>query len=249
VEAGEAYGLESFLTRDHVILGEHGMPRVKQDHYCMNPSRPRFVHIDLSRNGDRCGIAMVRFEGMIEVARGVSGKNGQPLRELLPVGVVEMACTISPDANNEIDVAEVRAFVRHLKDKYGYPIKAVTYDNVDSRESIQQWRKSGMRAGQLSVDRGSAHYKQFRDAMYDVRVLLPDDSLLITEILDLEYDEDKDKVDHPVHGTKDCADAVCGAYCSMLERKSTWTAAASDDQHFVENQRAVFDDRFDEPRR
>lgn len=243
IEDGKEYGLTSFLLRDHVILGEHGMPQIKSDHYCMNPSRPRYVHIDLSRNGDRCGIAMVRFEGMREVARS----NG--VRELLPVGVVEMACTITPDANNEIDVAEVRAFVKHLKDKYGYPIKAVTYDNVDSRESIQQWRKSGMRAGQLSVDRGDAHYKQFRDAMYDQRVYLPDDELLTTEILELEYDEDKNKIDHPVKGTKDCADAVCGAYCSMLERRSTWSAAAGDDHVHAVSQRRTFDDRFDEPRR
>lgn len=242
VEAGKMYGLQSFLQKDHVILGEHGMPRVVADHYCLNPSRPRYVHIDLSRNGDACGIAMVRFEGMAEVARS----NG--VRDLMPVGVVEMACTIKPDANNEIDVAEIRAFVQHLKNRYGYPIRAVTYDNVDSRESIQQWRKSGMRAGQLSVDRGSAHYKQFRDAMYDVRILLPDDDLLIGEILDLEYDENKDKVDHPVMGTKDCSDAVCGAYVSMLERKSTWSAAASDDFAHVESQRAVFDERFDAPR-
>ncbi len=242
VEAAKEFGLESFLVRDHVILGEHGMPQVKVGHYCTNPSRPRFVHIDLSRNGDRCGIAMVRFDGMRKVSR-MGG-----VEELLPVGVVEMACTITPDANNEIDVAEVRAFVKHLKDKYGYPIRAVTYDNVDSRESIQQWRKSGMRAGQLSVDRGSAHYKQFRDAMYDTRILLPDDDLLIMEILDLEYDEDKDKVDHPVHGSKDCSDAVCGAYCSMLERKSTWTAVMADDGTFEANARASFDERFDSPR-
>lgn len=249
VEAGNLYGLESFLQKDHVILGEHGMPRIKADHYCMNPSRPRYVHIDLSRNGDRCGIAMVRFEGMKEVSRSSMGKDGQPVRELLPVGVVEMACTITPDANNEIDVAEVRAFVRHLKEKYGYPIKAVTYDNVDSRESIQQWRKSGMRAGQLSVDRGDAHYKQFRDAMYDVRILLPDDSLLVGEILDLEYDANKFKIDHPVQGTKDCSDAVCGAYCSMLERRSTWSAAMADDGEFQAQQRAEYDERFDAPRR
>ncbi len=242
VEAGKMHGLKSFLQKDHVILGDHGMPRIEADHYCMNPSRPRYVHIDLSRNGDRCGIAMLRFEGMTEVARS----NG--VRELMPVAVVEMACTIAPDANNEIDVAEIRSFVQHLKNKYGYPIKAVTYDNVDSRESIQQWRKSGMRAGQLSVDRGSAPYKQLRDAMYDVRILLPDDDLLVGEILDLEYDETKDKVDHPIHGTKDCADAVCGAYVSMLERKSTWSAAMVDDLHYAEQQRAVYDDRFDAPR-
>jgi hypothetical protein len=243
IEAGLAMGLESFLQKDHVILGEHGMPRIIADHYCQNPSRPRFVHIDLSRNKDRCGIAMIRFEGMREVKRS----NG--MTELLPVAVVEMACSIAPDANNEIDVAEIRAFVKHLKTRYGYPIKSVSYDGVDSRESIQQWRKDGMRAVQLTVDRApSTAYKQFRDALYDLRILLPENDVLTTEILELEYDEKTDKVDHTVIGTKDVSDAVCGAYSNMLERKSTWTAAAHDDQAHEANQRAVFDERFDAPR-
>ena len=242
VEAGKDVGLQSILVRDHVILGEHGMPQVKAGTYCMNPSRPRFVHIDLSRNADRCGIAMLRFEGMKEVKR----QNG--MTERLPVATLEVACTITPDANNEIDVAEVRAWVKHLRMKYGYPIKAVSYDGVDSRESIQAWRKDGMRAAMVSVDRSSAPYKQLRDAMYDTRILMPEDDLLVSEIIDLEYDEGKDKVDHPVNGSKDLSDAVCGAYTNMLERKSTWTAAAVDDANYEESQRAVFDSRFDAPR-
>lgn len=242
-EYGKEIGLQSILVKDHVILGEDGMPQVKIGTYCANPSRPRYVHIDLSRNEDRCGVAMVRFEGMRQVAR----ENG--MVELMPVAVVEMACTITPDANNEIDIAEVRAFVQHLKKKYGYPIKGVSYDGFDSRESIQAWRKDGMRASMISVDRSSVPYKQFRDAMYDRRVALPDDDVLLTEILELEHDENKDKVDHPVNGTKDVADAVCAAYYNMLERRSTWTAAAQDDQEFEMAGRASFDERFDEPRR
>jgi len=243
VEAGKEIGLESILVRDHVILGEHGMPQVKTGVYCANPSRPRYVHIDLSRNADRAGIAMLRFDGLRQVGRG----NG--MTELLPVVTVEMACSITPDVNNEIDVAEVRAFVKHLKVKYGYPIKGVSYDGVDSRESIQQWRKDGMRASMVSVDRYSAPYKQFRDALYDTRVNLLDDPVVVGEILDLEYDEQKDKIDHPVHGTKDVSDAVCGAYTNMLERRATWTAAAVDDQSFEMANRAHYDERFDETRR
>lgn len=608
VEYGKELNLGSILVRDHVILGEHGMPQVKAGTYCQNPSRPRYVHIDLSRNADRCGIAMVRYEGMTTVARD----SGMP--ELMPMATVEMACTITPDANNEIDIAEVRAFVMHLKTKYGYPIKGVSYDGFDcieentlvwtdkgyraakdvavgdmvqsrigprpvlqkfmynnvptflletdhgysieatgrhmlealerwefrdgarhpvwawlrldeltegqviriwdsatevdvveyvplttprygnawkeaidcptqltedvaeflglmwgdgsigkdrismtfyrgeehdacelidkvfspsnamtiryvrdanycqmelwnaelvawldandfrkpaipaqilaskksvqaaflrglfstdgsvksrdgqvslstvnlrtaqyvqttlsvlfglktnvtridyavcppskktsepyhyivqvqgsrqdyydrigftyerkrdqleehlavqgrkiftkvkrltettgnvvdfevaedhayvvngfvshnSRESLQQWRKGGMRSTMISVDRSATPYKQFRDAMYDRRIAIPDDDTLLSEILDLEYDENKDKVDHPVQGSKDCADAVCAAYTNMLERRSTWTAAAQDDFTQELANRASFDERFDEQRR
>lgn len=221
VEFGKEKGIESFLVNDHVVLGVDGMPQVKLHHYCHNPSRPRYVHIDLSRNADRCGVAMLRFDGLVQVTR----RDGA---DLLPSATVEMACTIEPDANNEIDIAEVRAFVRSLKTKYGYPIKAVTYDGFDSRESIQAWRKDGMPAKEVSVDKTSTPYKQFRDAMYDRRIALLDDPDLLSEIIELEYDENKDKVDHSVIGKKDLSDAVCAAYTSLCERRSTWHGTVDD---------------------
>lgn len=247
VEFGKEQNLESFLVRDHVTLGEHGMPQVKGGTYCMNPSRPRYVHIDLSRNEDRCGISMIRFDGMQKVQR----QSGLP--ELMPICTVEMACTITPDANNEIDIAEIRSWVAQLKTKFGFPIKGVSYDGFDSRESIQAWKKGGLRATMISVDRYPTNYKQFRDAMYDRRIALPDDPELMTEIIELEYDETANagsgKVDHPVSGTKDLSDSVCAAYANMLERRSTWTAAAADDLSFEEAQRAVYDERFEGNRR
>lgn len=85
-----------------------------------------------------CGISMVRFEGMTRVQR----QNG--ISELMPKAIVEMACTITPDANAEIDIAEVRAFVKHLKDKYGYPIKGVSYDGFDCvEENTLIWTNRG----------------------------------------------------------------------------------------------------------
>ena len=241
-EYGTEVGLESFLLKDHVVLGVDGMPMVKDGHYCQNPSLPRFVHIDLSRNADRCGIAMVCFTGVTQRQR-------EKGTEIMPTCKVEMACTIEPDANHEIQVADIRAFVSHLKTKYGYPIKAVTYDNVDSRESIQAWKAGGMKSKQFSVDRTAIPYKQFRDAMYDRRIAFYDNDILLDEIVNLEYDEPKDKVDHPVNGSKDCADAVCAAYSMMLERKATWHAAAADDMYRQMQDRASFDERFDAPRR
>lgn len=247
VEAGKEAGLESFLERDHVILAEHGMPRVKDGTWCMNPTRPRYVHIDLSRNEDRCGIAMIRYDGMMRVGRG----NGA--EEILPKAVVEMACTITPDVNHEIDIAEVRSWVNQLKTHHGFPIKGVSYDGFDSRESIQAWRKTGVKASMISVDRTPLPYKQFRDAMYDGRILLPDDEVLLGEITELEIDEDANggigKVDHPVVGAKDVADAVCAAYHNMLEKRSSWSATIADDVDFENANRASYDERFNEERR
>lgn len=219
ITRGVELGLESILVKDHVILGVDGLPNVKPGIYCTNPSKPRYVHIDLSRTGDAVGVAMVRYDGLVEVVR----KNGES--DWMPTATVEMNCTIEPDAHNEIDIAEVRAFVKQLKTRYGYPVRAVSYDGFDSQESIQAWRKDGMRASVLSVDRTDVPYKQFLSGVYDGRVILMDDPVITSQLLDLEYDEDKGKVDHPAVGAKDGIDAVCGAYNNMLNKRSTWSGA------------------------
>lgn len=183
-----------------------------------------------------CGIAMVRYDGMTDVTRTNN------VIERLPVVSVELACSIEPDANNEIQFAEVRTWVKQLRDVYGYPIKAVTYDGVFSIESIQQWKKQGMKTGHMSVDRTSTPYKQFRDGLYDGRIRMFEQPKLIEELFELEYDDVKDKVDHPVNGSKDIADAVCGAYATLLLRRSSWSSAQMEDGA-VSDGRAQFEDR------
>jgi hypothetical protein len=244
VHAGEEEGLESFLVKDNVILGIEGMPMVKPGHYCQNPSRPRYVHVDLSISGDRAGVAMLRYDGMTSIERGV-GKGGEQkgVIERLPLATVEMAVSIEPDTNSEIDIAEIRTWIKILRDVYGYPIKVVTYDGYNSKESMQQWSKQGMRTGMVSVDRTSTPYKQFRDAINDTRILLFNQPVLIQELFDLEYDETKDKVDHPVSGSKDVSDAVCGAYTTLVTRRASWVDAAEDEDGTPSDGRAEFEAR------
>lgn len=243
IALGEEEGLESFLQKDNVVLAFEGLPLPIRGHYCRNPSKPRYVHIDLSSTGDRCGVAMVRFDGIEWVQRGT----GEP--EPLPIASVEMAVTFEPDHGNEIDVAEVRAWVKSLRNKYGYPIKAVTYDGWNSLESRQAWKRQGMKTGLVSVDKSSAPYKNFRDAIYDKRIRMYHQEVLIEELFGLEYDEKKDKIDHPVTGSKDCADAVCGAYHTLLTRSSSWTLPTGSIQdHDNSNERPDLGDRYDPDR-
>ncbi len=238
-EQGDEIGLESFLVKDNVILGVDGMPMVKKGHKALMPRRPRYVHIDLSLNQDSCGIAMTRFDGFV----GVTRHNG--IVEQLPMGTVELACTIRPDKFTEIDIAEVRVWVQNLR-RYGYNIKAVTYDGYMSAESIQAWRKSGMKSGRFSVDKTSAPYKAFRTALYDETVRGYSQPVIVEEMTTIEYDEKKDKVDHPPNSTKDGLDAICGSYNSMLKRSRLFVLdgneAADEDQA---NDRMDLGDRFD----
>lgn len=243
IERGEEDGLRSFLYKDNVILGVDGLPRVLAGHYCQNPSRPRYVHIDLSISGDRCGVAMVRFDGLMDIQRHMPG--GEVLVDKLPTATVEMAVSIEPDANNEISIAEIRSWVKQLKELHGYPIKVVTYDGFESAESRQQWKKEGMRTGLVSVDKTSIPYKHLRDCIADGRMSMYNQEVFIDELFSLEFDEVKDKVDHQPKGSKDIADAVCGAYNTMLQRRSSWMDAAQDDEAVTASRRAEYDARYE----
>lgn len=243
-ENGEKIGLESILVKDNVILGLDGMPMVVKGHRAPMPKRPRYVHIDLSLNQDSCGVSMVRFDGFVDVTRHTG------VVEKLPLATVEISCTIKPDSLTEIDIAEVRAWVQQLKNKYKYPIKAVTYDGWMSQESIQAWRKSGMKSGRLSVDKTTGPYKALREALYDERLRGYYQPVITQEMTELEYDEKKDKVDHPPSGSKDGLDAVCGAYNSMLKRSRLFSEdgnEAADDEEYGDRpdlgDRYGFDDR------
>lgn len=147
VAMGEHTGLATFLQKDNVVLGFEGLPVPVRGHYCKNPSKPRYVHIDLSSTSDRCGVAMLRVDGMEWVER----LGGEP--ENLPIASVEMAVTFEPDHGNEIDIAEVRSWVRMLKTQYGYPIRAVTYDGWNCQSVASDvWTSRGLiLAGEVKV--------------------------------------------------------------------------------------------------
>lgn len=216
ISLGEEIGLESIVEEDNVIVGVQGLPRLRDGMYCKNPNKFRVVHVDLSKSGDACGVAMLRFDGYANETRGTGEV------ELAVYASVEMALSITPDVNNEIDFAELRAWIKSLKTGWGYPIKAVTYDRWGSDESRQAWKKSGMATGIVSVDKTTAPYKLFRDALYAGRIKMYDQPVLTSELFSLEHDEKKDKIDHPPSGSKDVADAVCAAYQTVFRKAHIW---------------------------
>jgi hypothetical protein len=63
----------------------------------------------------------------------------------------------------------------------------------------------------VDTDRICKPYQSFKSAIYEKRIELYEDKLLIQEITELERSMDTGKVDHPDGGSKDKSDAVCGA--------------------------------------
>lgn len=205
-----ANGEQSFLLKDNVVLSEDGMPQIGEEWLPTDREALRFVHVDLSSSVDSTGMAMVRYDGHIPVPN----PNNPEMFDLMPRFVVEMACSIKPDSIHQIDPAEIRQWIMQLITQHGFNIQRVSYDGFQSKESLRQFRKAGVASKLISVDKTSDPYKTFRSALYEGRVLLPDNEDLRAELISLEYLADKDKVDHPPKGRKDMSDAVCGAIFS-----------------------------------
>jgi hypothetical protein len=217
---GDERGIPAFVTRDSVILAEHGMPEfnvsVLRSLSKTERAKPRWIHVDLSRAVDRCGIGMVALDGFItspvQNVRGVAST--------LPKFTVEIAVGIKPSSYAEIDIATVRNWILQLVAIYGLNVVAVSFDGFDSRETIQSLQKSGIRASVVSMDTSTAPYDDLRDAIYEDRVdIQPDCELLAHELRTLEFFADKNRVDHPPRGTKDVADAVAGAIHNAIKSR------------------------------
>lgn len=206
---GKAKGLKNWVNKDEVDLAQDGMPQWVEENMPPKEIRrePWHIHIDLSRANDRCGIAAARVVGF---ENRVVDDDPETV-ELVPQFECGLAVAIKPSAMQHIDIAEVRKWILQLVSIYGFNIEEITYDGFDSQESQQVLRKSGVRTREISVDRSSEPYKYLRTVIYAERLPMVDVELLRIELIKLEYLQQKDKVDHPPKGSKDVADALCGA--------------------------------------
>ncbi len=188
---------------------------------------PRWAHIDLGLTSDSAGLVIGHVPGFREIER-------DGYTEQLPIveidGVLEV---IPPKAlSGEIDFAAIRRILYRLRDM-GMPIKWVTLDSFQSADTMQILRQQGFVVGYQSVDTTMVPYDITKQALYDHRVVAPPHAKLMKELCSLERDFKRGKVDHPSHGSKDCADALAGVVFGLTMRRDVWV------QHSVPVTQAV----------
>lgn len=183
-----------------------------------HPGVPRYIHVDLALRNDRAGIVMVH------PSEHYREKREQPDPETkLPryntVSNVEVdfviAVTSSMDKTHQIDLAKIRKFIMWLR-SLGFWIKLVTFDSFNSADSIQRLSENKIPSELLSVDKTPHPYLTLRQVISEGRLKAPRHNLLLSEMTSLEYDIVNKKIDHPKDGSKDCADALCGAVYSCV---------------------------------
>ncbi len=173
-----------------------------------DPSKYYYIHVDLARKHDHCAVALAHVE------RWGIRKIGEKMTEAAPYIVVDAVRFWTPTKAQNVDFIDVREYILSLRTK-GFNIKLVTFDRWESDDMIKFLNENGMEAEKLSV--AKKHYQDMAMVIAEERILGPrtKDDLLIEELLQLRI-MPNDKVDHPRKGSKDLADATCGAIFNAI---------------------------------
>jgi hypothetical protein len=179
-----------------------------------NPSALRYIHIDPSLSGDSTGLAMGHIEKWVEVVR--RGPDGEEYSDLAPHIVIDLMLRVNPPSGEQIFLPDVRRMVYELID-HGFNLQGFSCDSYQSAEMIQQMKNRGVNSEVLSVDRTMDAYDALKSAIYEGRIEFYRYEPFFSELRALEYDRVRGKVDHPVAGTKDVADAVAGVVYGLIK--------------------------------
>ena len=146
-------------------------------------SKPRFVHCDLSFSSDSTGIAMGYVDGFKYVT--LRNEEGKEFSVMMPVIVIEFMLKINPPKGGEIQLADVRSLIYELR-SYGYPIRKVTFDSFQSKDSMQQFATAGIESGHVSADANPQVYNSYKEALYEDRLITYHYEPLLQETIRLE---------------------------------------------------------------
>lgn len=177
---------------------------------------PRFVHVDLSINGDCAGVGCGYVPGFTQMMR-----DEQEEPEILPVVCFDFLLEVRPPPNEEIQFHKIRSLLRQLRDM-GLPIRWVTYDLFQSVDSLQMLHRNGFICGVQSMDKTTTPYDITKVAMMDGRLHAPMHEKGYKEIISLERDVKRNKIDHPAHSSKDVSDCIAGVTFGLTMRREIW---------------------------
>ena len=192
------YDLREVQSRMHIPLEDY-----VDKSYFENPSHSqvsRHIHMDPGLSQDRFCIASCYVSPRA---------NGSDLLYILPWCFVVQAIK-----GQEVPFYVIEEFFKFLR-RIKYPVSLVTSDSFQSRQLLQNISLLGFQTGLLSLDGSKMPWNEFRSALNQNSILLPDHPLLYDELRNLK-DFGK-KIDHLRAKSKDLADAVVGSFYSAFQ--------------------------------
>jgi hypothetical protein len=165
-----------------------------------------YLHADLAQKHDKCAIAIAHVDKWVEV------RTWNDYTQIHPFVIVDAIVWWEPRKEGPVDLSEVKEWIVSFR-RSGFQIGLVTFDRWQSFDIQQELKSVGIKTDTLSV--GKKHYEDLAMLVYEDRVLMPHNDILLEEMSQLRIVSDK-KVDHPRKGSKDLSDAVTGAVYNAI---------------------------------
>jgi hypothetical protein len=179
------------------------------DWFKPEPDKEYFIHVDLAQKHDHCAVTMAHIDRWVYI------KMFNNYEQKVPIVKVDFVKWWTPKPDQAVNFTDVKDFIVNVR-RMGFPLKLVTFDRWNSFEMMTDLKSVGINTENLSV--AKKHYEDMAMVVSEERLKGPRVELLISELLRLRII--KDKVDHPRKGSKDLADATCGAIYNALTRSS-----------------------------
>ena len=194
-----------FVNSQVEILKEH----------IVNRDQPRYAHVDLAISRDSAGISIAHVPKFVTIRRGETV-------EIMPVIQIDGILEVPPPKGGEIEFENIHQLLYSLRDKYGIPLKWVSFDSFQSKSSLQVLYRNGFITGHLSMDVNTFAYDVMKSAFYDDRIRAPEHAKALHELTTLEFDPKANKIDHTPFGSKDISDSIAGVVCGLTMRREIW---------------------------
>lgn len=165
-----------------------------------------FLHADLAQKHDKCAIAISHVDKWVQI------RTFNDHTQIHPFVIVDAIVWWEPKKEGPVNLSEVKNWIVDFR-RQGFPIGLVTFDRWQSFDIQQELKSVGIKTDTLSV--GKKHYEDLAMLVYEDRVLMPHNDILLEEMSQLRIVSDK-KVDHPRKGSKDLSDAVTGAVYNAI---------------------------------
>ena len=164
-----------------------------------------FMHVDLAQKHDHCAVALAHVE------KWVKTRTFNDIDIVVPIVKVDAVRWWTPTADKAVEFTDVKNYILEVRNR-GFRLSKVTFDRWNSFDIMNELKSFGINTETLSV--AKKHYEDMQMLVSEERILGPAINLLTEELLQLRII--RDKVDHPRKGSKDLADAVCGAIYNAI---------------------------------
>lgn len=188
----------------------------------------RFIHCDIAFSGDGDALSIAMSSVKDWVRKDIENPDGTFDIQKVPVVETDFAIRLKGHPGDEVPIYRVRKLVLDLR-AAGFNVHFSADLVLLSKDTEQILSRSKIPCSYLSLDKTISPYLTFRELVHEQRWVFHKSNMLHFELANLEYDKDRQKIDHPhkvetlqfledggtkelvVLGSKDLSDAVAGS--------------------------------------